>query len=113
MKSRVATRDILIGYAPTPERMGLLAYPMYDGQPDPELFFGQSVLSFFTRGTEKDVTWDGRTLTARNPTVGVVRGQLPEIVARGHGWPVEATTTVPLKSPNCGRAVRCDFAIRY
>ncbi len=88
------SQDIVVGAAPTEERLRFLNFPLDDGKPDSGLFFTQAVLSFYTREDEQNVSWDGQVLRAANPIVGVVRNHVGETIGRAHGWSMDDATQV-------------------
>ena len=84
-------QDGVAGFAWSPERGQKLRFPLSEGKPDLALVIAQTTVSLYVRQDDDSVIWDGRTLTASNPVVGVVRGQMTEVIGTARGWGLDPT----------------------
>jgi hypothetical protein len=86
--------DILPGFAPGNNPDGKLAFPMRGGVADPGRVVLADTVSLYVRAGERNVEWDGKTLTSVNPKVGTSTGGAGfKVIAATFGWQIELAAT--------------------
>jgi hypothetical protein len=86
--------DILPGFAYADELTDRLVFPMCGASADPALVVISDEASLYIRADDDRVKWDGKTLEAGNPIVGVSTGG-PGLdrIGNSYGWQLEVAAT--------------------